>query len=163
MPSCVWTRARRSTGRSRAMASAAVDRDPPLTWDSTTTTSSARPAMRRLRAGNRHRRGDAPSGASLHTTPVSRTRRHKRPIPRRVGTIDAGAHHPDRWRRRPLASAPAWAAASMPAARPDTTDTPGAGEHATQLVRDVDAIAGAVAGTDDRRGASRERRLGRPP
>ena len=61
-----------STARSRRSASSAVSNEPPRWWDSTTSTTSARPAMIRLRAGNRHGSGDVPRGASLRMAPWSR-------------------------------------------------------------------------------------------
>jgi hypothetical protein len=64
------------TGRSRAMAASTVCRDPPFSADSTTTTTSAKAAMTRLRTGNLHGSGLAPIGASLSSRPAPATSSH---------------------------------------------------------------------------------------
>src|SRR5947208_3006501 len=53
----------------RASAACTVWNEPPLARDSTTTTTSARAARMRLRAGNRQPSGRAPSGVPVMAVP----------------------------------------------------------------------------------------------
>ena len=141
----VPSEARLSTGpgtaitvRSRSRASRTVCMDPPAPADSTTTTTSARPARILLRTGKRQGAAAIPGGTSDRMTPRSATRHadarlrdgqgasSPAPTTAAVGArpgapVDpsagaAGAAMPP--------TAPTWAAASMPIARPDTTQIP---------------------------------------
>ena len=83
--------------------------------------------MSRLRAGKCQASAGVPSGYSDQTTPAPG---HLAPQRRRCGagrsTSSPLPDHRDRRARRRPSSAPAWAAPSMPSARPDTTATPAA-------------------------------------
>ena len=57
------------TGTPRRAAASTVWNEPPRPWHSTTTTTSARAAMMRLRAGKTRGRGGVPSAASDSTAP----------------------------------------------------------------------------------------------
>ena len=77
-------------------------------------------------------------------------------LPQRA-VAPAGRRRRARWRRPrpaaappPASSAPRWAAPSMPRARPDTTCTPHGAQVGAELAGQVEAVAGAPAGADDR-------------
>ena len=142
-----------NSSRPASCASRAVIRLPERSAASTTTTPSASPAMMRLRRGKWRACGAVPSGASVTTAPALGDRgaagRHAR-----AGRACRGRRRP----RRPCAparSAPSWAAASMPRARPETTTSlrpPVRGE----VLRHALAVGRGVAAADQRHRARRD-------
>ena len=81
----------------------------------------------RLRRGKWRARGAVPSGASATTAPPSSAMRAcSVGVLRRVGQVEPAGDGGDG--AAPRAARPRWAAASMPRARPETTDQPGRGQ-----------------------------------
>ncbi len=113
--------ANRSTPRSPA--SLAVIKLPPRSRLSITTSTSTSAARMRLRSGNRNASGGVPGGHSETTAPRALTSAHSEAC-----CLGYGASGPlpttANGRASGWASAPRWAAPSMPLARPDTTVTP---------------------------------------
>ena len=106
--------------------------------------------MRRLRAGKRHAAAGAPSGYSLSTTPRPGDLAPQRAVRAGVDAVEPAADHARSGGAPSAASAPAWAAPSMPRARPETTRDAGSAESAApELVGHVEAVAGGPAGADD--------------
>ncbi len=80
----------------RRKAASTVCHDPPLAWDSTTTTMRAKPAMSRLRDGKRHACAGHPGGVSDTTAPSATTSRQSASCRRGYDHVDPARGHPDR-------------------------------------------------------------------
>ena len=91
--------------------------------------------------------------------PRAATSCHRAPAPRRVDARRARCRPPPPAgrRRRRRRAAPAWAAESMPTARPDTTGTPARAQASAQLVGHLGPGSGAAPGADDGDGGPGER------
>ena len=79
--------------------------------------------MSRLRTRNRCRAGTDPGGYSETTRPAVGDRLEQRLVLRGIAAVDPAGQHGDR-SGRPPASAPRWAAPSIPNAAPETTVKP---------------------------------------
>ena len=113
------------TSTSRSNAAWAVISEPPRSRLSTTTRTSLRPAMMRLRIGNRNGSGAVPGGHSDNSTPRSPTAAHRPAWTRGYGRSSPLPTTPT-GRPTGVAMTPRCAAPSMPFASPDTTVTPAA-------------------------------------
>ncbi len=135
------------------------------------TTASARAAISRLRAGNRHGAGGSAQPYSDSSTPRALDGGEQRRVGARHSQAHAGAEHtgearpgfrrarraaPARGRRRPPArgpsSAPTCAWASMPSAMPLTTLTPARARPAPEQPGHLETVGRRAAGADDRHG-----------
>ena len=128
---------------------------PPVTWDSTTTTTSARAAMIRLRAGKHQGAGGLPKGYSLSNRPRSATARQSRAVVTRVDAIEPGADNADR--RGPVNGQHTRMGRSVdPQRETGHHRHPRIGQIAAHGVGHVDPVAAGVTGADDGRTAAGE-------
>ena len=105
--------------RLRRPAQLAVLSAPLRTAASTTTVPRVSAAISRLRARKRSRVGEHPAATSDTTAPCRAEVVEQRLVRHRVGAVHPAGEH--RHGRPPTASAPRWAAWSMPKAAPETT------------------------------------------
>ena len=136
------------TGMSRSAASFTVSSEPPAAWDSTTTTRCDSAAMMRLRAGNRHASGRAPSGASLRSRPRRADALPQVSVPGRVHDVEPAPDHTDR-AATGVEHAAVGGAVDAEGEAGDHGD-PRVGELATHLAREPRAGARAPARAHDR-------------
>ena len=143
-------------------ASSTVCSEPPARADSTTTTTSASAAMMRLRAGNRHRAGGVPSGASRDEHPAVGDLVATAPVAARVDDVEAGADHADR-RRAPRGVEGAAVGGAVDAdGQAGHHGDAGRGQLAAEAAGDVEAVAACTAACRRRPTAGpAERRAGR--
>ena len=89
--------------------------------------------MRRLRAGKCQASAGVPSGYSDQIDAPPGHLAPQRGVAARIDDVEARCPPRRSAARRRASSAPAWAAPSMPRARPDTTDTPAADSSRAEL------------------------------
>ena len=104
--------------------------------------------MSRLRATKHQRCASAPGGSSDTTAPRAATAAWRPALVAGYGTCALPASTPTVLPA--AASAPAWAAESMPMARPDTTVTPAADRPAPERAGDVEPVVRGAPRADDR-------------
>ena len=117
--------------------------------------------MIRLRFGNAPAPGRWPGGASEIAAPLARMSRVEAALAGRID--DVGPPPRTATVVPPPASAPRWAAASIPRAIPLTTDQAGRREQAAELLRDPQPVRARAARPDDGHGVARARAPRAPP
>ena len=142
------------TSRPCSAASRAVMSEPDDSVASTTSTPRARPLMRRLRRGKVRRARRRARRKFRHERAARRERVREVAVARGIDAVEAGADDRERCCRR-CASAPRWAAASMPSARPLTMVSPPAASARREGFGIARALRRRVAAAHDR-----ERRAG---
>ena len=157
---CARSRGRPSPGCRGRRPPCTVSIEPPAACDSTTTTRCDSAAMIRLRAGNRHASGRAPSGASLRSTPAVAHALPQVAVLGRVHDVEPAADHADRTAAR-LEHAAVRGAVDAERQAGHHRDAR-VGELAAELAREPGAGAGAAAGADDRHAHVGRARRGRP-
>ncbi len=145
------------TSRPRSSAKAAVISEPDRTPASTTTTTSARPAISRLRAGKVQRRARIPGGNSETTAPRGDDAVVQRPPRRGIGAVGPGAEDGD---RAAVGLERAGVGGGVdPERQPGDHRDPGGRQPAPERAGDLEPVGRSAAGADDRHARSLEQRL----